>query len=351
MKYFKNIKKIILLAYVLVIFLLNNTVYATESIDGKNYEWQIIDNKKYYIDNMSGSIKTGWEYIDGKWYYLDEENGAMKTGWKYVDSKWYYLDEENGAMRTGWEYVDGKWYYLDKENGAMRTGWKYINSKWYYLSKSGAMKTGWEYINSKWYYLSKSGAMKTGWEYINGKWYYLDKQSGQMRVGWLNIDDNYYFLNKNNGHLVYGNFEIDNKQYFTDKLGRAFLKNDVKVNDSKTIYAKTLSITNSVEDLPAIKSSSPQKYKIDRFEWLGVIYWNRNKFTYYSERVLPGGGLDIPGRITRNGFVTDKDGYIVLASNILVKKGTIIDTPFGAQGKVYDRCEACSLDWFDVYTR
>lgn len=77
----------------------------------------------------------------------------------------------------------------------------------------------------------------------------------------------------------------------------------------------------------------------------------RNHFeTYYSEQVLSGGGLKIPGRHsgikkrgskygkTEDGTVRDKDGYICLAShNKYIPKGTIILTSLGP-GKVYDCC-------------
>ena len=60
--------------------------------------------------------------------------------------------------------------------------------------------------------------------------------------------------------------------------------------------------------------------------------WN---YTWYSQRVLPGGGLDIPGRhVTEDGFVRDADGNICVASDDL-DKGTEVETPYG-KGKVYD---------------
>lgn len=43
----------------------------------------------------------------------------------------------------------------------------------------------------------------------------------------------------------------------------------------------------------------------------------------------------------------DKNGYICLASSSL-KKGTVVKTPFGAKGKVYD-C-GCARGTLDVYT-
>ena len=83
---------------------------------------------------------------------------------------------------------------------------------------------------------------------------------------------------------------------------------------------------------------------------MGVKSFKGHIETYYSERVLPGGGLNIPGRhsgiekkdskydVTKDGTVRDKDGYLVLAShNKYISKGTIILTSLGP-GKVRDCC-------------
>lgn len=79
----------------------------------------------------------------------------------------------------------------------------------------------------------------------------------------------------------------------------------------------------------------------------GVIYWGGWRWTWYSENVLPGGGLSIPGRhVDGDGYICDGDGYICLASNVLGKY-TVIDTPFGKQGKIYD--SGCPEDTIDVY--
>lgn len=58
-------------------------------------------------------------------------------------------------------------------------------------------------------------------------------------------------------------------------------------------------------------------------------------YTWYSQRVLPGGGLSIPGRhVTEDGFVRDDQGNICMASDDLAY-GTEVDTPYG-KAKVYD---------------
>lgn len=85
------------------------------------------------------------------------------------------------------------------------------------------------------------------------------------------------------------------------------------------------------------------------FKRAGEVYQNGNRYTWYSERVLPGGGLtelNSNGRHTdENGIVRDGDGYIAVASGGH-SKGTIVDTPLGT-GKVYDECETPGT--IDIY--
>lgn len=89
-------------------------------------------------------------------------------------------------------------------------------------------------------------------------------------------------------------------------------------------------------------------YSLSEFIFRGVINWNGFKFTYYSQSVLPGTGLNIPGRhVNADGYVSDGDGYIVLAGSAPI--GTVYDTPFGYKGKIYDR--GTSGNHLDVYVR
>ncbi|MCC8152687.1 MAG: hypothetical protein LIO96_14940 [Lachnospiraceae bacterium] len=80
----------------------------------------------------------------------------------------------------------------------------------------------------------------------------------------------------------------------------------------------------------------------------GVVYYNGHRETCYSQRVLPGTGLNIPGRHvdSSDGTVRDGDGYICVASSDL-PKGTIVETSLGI-GKVYD-C-GCESGIIDIYT-
>ena len=88
-------------------------------------------------------------------------------------------------------------------------------------------------------------------------------------------------------------------------------------------------------------------YNPTDLQYSGVLYWGGYKWTWYSERILPGYGLNIPYRHTdSDGFVCDGDGYICLASSDL-SKGTVVSTPFGKMGKIYD-C-GCASGVLDVY--
>lgn len=89
-------------------------------------------------------------------------------------------------------------------------------------------------------------------------------------------------------------------------------------------------------------------YSPDYFKKAGRISWGDWSWTWYSERVLPGHGLHIPGRYTDSlGYVRDGDGYLCLASDVL-DKGTVVATLFGSYGKVYD-CGCGNNYTMDVY--
>lgn len=81
----------------------------------------------------------------------------------------------------------------------------------------------------------------------------------------------------------------------------------------------------------------------------GAIYYENHKETYYSERVLPGTSLNIPGRhVADDGTVRDGDGYICVAANSgYLSKGTVVKTSMGP-AKVYD--SGCASGIIDIYT-
>ena len=74
------------------------------------------------------------------------------------------------------------------------------------------------------------------------------------------------------------------------------------------------------------------------FRSSGRIYDSSGwSYTYYSQRVLPGGGLSIPGRhVGSEGYVMDGNGNLCLASDDLAY-GTVVSVPFGSgTAVVYD---------------
>lgn len=120
-------------------------------------------------------------------------------------------------------------------------------------------------------------------------------------------------------------------------------------NDSEdTNYEDEEPAENSEDNNSGNNSTgSGASYSPNEFQNAGVIDWGDWTWTYYSEQILPGEGLDIPGRWTdSDGYVCDGDGYVCLASTS-VDRYSIVETPFGRTGKVYD--SGCAYGVMDVY--
>lgn len=118
--------------------------------------------------------------------------------------------------------------------------------------------------------------------------------------------------------------------------------------------ASSAPIDMSVEasQLPAAAGSGGKSaaalYTLEQFMFTGAVNWGGYRFTFYSQQVLPGSGLNIPGRhVNEAGYVSDADGFIVLAGSH--PKGTVFETPFGYPGKIYDR--GTFGNHLDVYIR
>ena len=157
---------------------------------------------------------------------------------------------------------------------------------------------------------------------VNDDWYSFD------------FEECTYFINAG-----YVTSDVPNEDEIIEIIG---LNNDIEGNFFR--YKKSQEEIERVVETVAISSAL---YTPGQFQNLGVIYYGDYRWTWYSERVLPGGGLKIPGRHNdENGYICDEDGYICLASSIL-SKGTILNTPFGKQGKIYD--SGCAVGTVDVY--
>ncbi len=129
-----------------------------------------------------------------------------------------------------------------------------------------------------------------------------------------------------------------------DSMSQVIETQEEQIAELQTIISVQQEEISSIET-PSLATMST--YSAATFNEVGVIYWNGWTWTWYSEKLLPGEGLVIPGRHTDNeGWVRDGEGYLCLASDTLTK-GTIVDTPFGSQGKIYD-C-GCGIGVLDVY--
>lgn len=181
--------------------------YLRESVTA--YEWVWENNHWYYVNQLTGELKTGWA-IDGGALYFLEQNGVMQTGWTYIGGKWYYFNE-SGAMETGWITVDGSRYHLSSD-GTMETGWLYLEGQWYFLNNSGEMTKGWIYSSGCWYFLGEDGAMATGWVLDRGTWYYL-KPTGEMETGWIYASSKWFYLDSS-GAMETGWHTIEGFTYY-----------------------------------------------------------------------------------------------------------------------------------------
>ena len=109
-----------------------------------------------------------------------------------------------------------------------------------------------------------------------------------------------------------------------------------------------LDLSLEVEEAPKVPVAPAAEYTLEQFMFTGSVNWGGYRFTYYSQQVLPGGGLAISGRhVNAGGYVSDGDGFIVLAGS--APKGTVFETPFGYPGKIYDR--GTVGNHLDVYIR
>lgn len=122
--------------------------------------------------------------------------------------------------------------------------------------------------------------------------------------------------------------------------------------ESDRDYAEALKAQSVTNESPgatstvSYKGGSYSSGDASNFKSQGVVYMDGVRYTWYSQRVLPGGGLNIPGRHVDNGFVKDGDGNIVVASDFDAR-GSIVNTPYG-QGKVYD--SGAGANTRDLYT-
>ena len=99
----------------------------------------------------------------------------------------------------------------------------------------------------------------------------------------------------------------------------------------------------------AIAPAEPARYSSAELQSRGVINGGTYRYTWYSQRVLPGGGLAIEGRhVSDEGYVVDAQDRVVVASSDL-PRGTEVDIPFGS-GKAIVLDTGCASGTRDIYT-
>lgn len=142
--------------------------------------------------------------------------------------------------------------------------------------------------------------------------------------------------------------EEESKKKAEEEAAKKAEEESKKKSEEKKAAEEAAKKSEESSSYSAVQTSTEKLYGLSDFMFRGVVYWNGYKFTYYSQSVLPGGGLSIPGRhVNADGYVSDGDGYIVLAGSAPI--GTVYDTPFGYKGKIYDR--GTSGNHLDVYIR
>ena len=140
-----------------------------------------------------------------------------------------------------------------------------------------------------------------------------------------------------------------------DEVNRKFYSQSLYENESPTeeeiepLTEESVPQEETIEEEELTTQVNQEAlYSASYLKQMGVITWNNYRWTWYSQKVLPGGGLSIPGRhVDENGYVCDENGRICLASGF-VDKGTVVSTPFGKEGCVYDYCATANT--YDVYT-
>lgn len=142
----------------------------------------------------------------------------------------------------------------------------------------------------------------------------------------------------------------------TIKEQESYIKKFNKLVEELTAYKEEVEYTAYVNSQPVQQTVSYEASESNyssgssdssSFKSQGVVYQDGTRYTWYSQNVLPGNGLNIPGRhVGDDDLIYDSDGYIAVASSDHAH-GTVVDTPFG-QGKVYD--DGCDSGTIDIYT-
>lgn len=287
-----------------------------------------IRGAEYYFDS-EGYAATGWKYLNDGWHLFSNSCAHLK-GWAATGRRWFYLDETSGSMKTGWVLIDDSWYYLDS-SGAMQTGWLLLGNTWYWLEPSGLMATGFRLVNGSLYHFSESGSMSSGWFINDGAWY-CSNASGEIRTGWFYNGSSWYLLDpNNNGAMLEGFQTVNGSIYYLDPDSGGALKCNTWVfsQDENVYYACSSGaiVLSGVKDgAGGIKLRDPEGKPVAGWYWSSAAQvW----FYTDSDGVLQRGWRFIDGRwyhldnesgAMNTGWFLDDDGtwYYLMSSGQMV---------------------------------
>lgn len=197
---------------------------------------------------------------------------------------------------------------------------------------------------------------------INNKFEESQKNVKLLSNELININNyNKKLEDKNNSLIIKikkKNKEIDKKNNIIEEKNSEISELKAEIDKYKSLQTKpnnsaysTKSNNKNVLNTSEVKLSYSKPYKVAKNPLTaskGVVYFNGHKETYYSEKVLPGNGLNIPGRhVAEDGTIRDSEGYIVISSDLsYASKGSTLMTSLGP-AKVYDT--GCAYGTLDIY--
>ena len=160
----------------------------------------------------------------------------------------------------------------------------------------------------------------------------------------------------NNGITVYGAEETDGVGFSVESLLTTRSEDVSNELTDITEIAESIAVMNNdlIQQMPSFEGvilqySKPYEISEEKLtSKKGVYYFNNHKETYYSQKVLAGGGLNIPGRhVAEDGTIRDEDGYLCVAADFgFMTRGSCLMTSLGP-AKVYDT--GCQYGVIDIY--
>lgn len=170
----------------------------------------------------------------------------------------------------------------------------------------------------------------------------FDTQAAELQSLYNELLDLKSYLSEEN-RIIIDNFNIENFNYIEELCATrdsfAAMKEEALAAKEKQLQEQR---RKQEQDSIAAQSNSGNI----NLRSAGIVNWGGYRFTWYSQNVLPGGGLSIPGRhINSAGFVCDGSGYIVAATAF--GRGTTGNSPWGTW-KSYDT--GVSGNTVDLYT-